>query len=502
MLIVNERLASDKSLETYDDAFEEVIADSCESLLRDAALSEKAEQIYKKSPETANAFVRFFKKIIEKIKYYYSGIHPQSQEGRIVSEWKDSLNERLQLFIDGVNAAARNLSNKENSTNDGGVKEQVRKDFSEQIDDWLSGNGKANGKYNGQFFDIGTTPDVLVKHGAKKSKVIMYEDCLIKVTGGKHAIAIDEIKKLPYELEDPVLLFKGSVDNSFVALTELEDKQGNDVIVAIHINRKHNRNVIQKIASLYSKSDPYGNNKIKEYVNNQINQGNLLDASIKKAPNWFTSRGLQLPKLVQTIIDANNSILQSSPNSNTQNEKNQPRTVADLFGDMAWLDQDDDVSLLTHHFENNNEAIGEVLKKTASIPINDRTLKSKIKSVLNKYGVSESVVGNVYDEVKNILDLSAQGVEFETDETLNNITGITSRAVNDSEYISEEYPRGTSSSRILNDIDEYFKNGTKPEVSEYERFRYQSRTDADYLSAVERGDMEKAQKMEDKAAKV
>ncbi|MBQ3416771.1 MAG: hypothetical protein IJH32_02940 [Ruminococcus sp.] len=282
----------------------------------------------------------FFKKIIEKIKYYYSGIHPQSEEGRIVSEWKDSLNERLQLFIDGVNAAARNLSNKENSTNDGGVKEQVRKDFSEQIDDWLSGNGKANGKYNGQFFDIGTTPDVLVKHGAKKSKVIMYEDCLIKVTGGKHAIAIDEIKKLPYELEDPVLLFKGSVDNSFVALTELEDKQGNDVIVAIHINRKHNRNVIQKIASLYSKSDPYGNNKIKEYVSNQINQGNLLDASIKKAPNWFTSRGLQLPKLVQTIIDANNSILQSSQNSNTQNRKNQSRFDSDYLAAVDRGDMD------------------------------------------------------------------------------------------------------------------------------------------------------------------
>ena len=168
----------------------------------------------------------------------------------------------------------------------------------------------------------------------------MYEDCLIKVTGGKHAIAIDEIKKLPYELEDPVLLFKGSVDNSFVALTELEDKQGNDVIVAIHINRKHNRNVIQKIASLYSKSDPYGNNKIKEYVSNQINQGNLLDASIKKAPNWFTSRGLQLPKLVQTIIDANNSILQSSQNSNTQNRKNQSRFDSDYLAAVDRGDMD------------------------------------------------------------------------------------------------------------------------------------------------------------------
>ena len=35
-------------------------------------------------------------------------------------------------------------------------------------------------------------------------------------------------------------------------------------------------------------------------------------ASKTKAPNWFTIRGLQLPKMVQTILDANKSIPQKS----------------------------------------------------------------------------------------------------------------------------------------------------------------------------------------------
>jgi hypothetical protein len=38
--------------------------------------------------------------------------------------------------------------------------------------------------------------------------------------------------------------------------------------------------------------------------------GNLLNASKTKAPTWFTSKGLQLPKLVQTIIDANTTVQQ------------------------------------------------------------------------------------------------------------------------------------------------------------------------------------------------
>jgi hypothetical protein len=50
--------------------------------------------------------------------------------------------------------------------------------------------------------------------------------------------------------------------------------------------------VVNKIASLYSKSDQYGNNHIIDYVNWQIASGNLLDVSAKKAgmssPSSFT----------------------------------------------------------------------------------------------------------------------------------------------------------------------------------------------------------------------
>ena len=66
----------------------------------------------------------------------------------------------------------------------------------------------------------------------------------------------------------------------------------------------------------------FGNNNIIGYVNRQIASGNLLDASVKKAPKWFTTKGLQLPNVVQTIIDANNSISQNKGFVNTQNKNN------------------------------------------------------------------------------------------------------------------------------------------------------------------------------------
>jgi hypothetical protein len=97
---------------------------------------------------------------------------------------------------------------------------------------------------------------------------------------------------------------------------------------------------ITKIASLYSKTNEYGKNKIESFVNKQIESNNLIDASIKKAPTWFTTRGLQLPKVVQTIIDANNSISQKTDLS-TQNSKivlEDGKASQDLFEDMDEVD--------------------------------------------------------------------------------------------------------------------------------------------------------------------
>lgn len=215
---------------------------------------------------------------------------------------------------------------------------KLNENLGEQLQDWLAGGGKANDTFNGEYFDLGTTPDIFIKHGAREAKVIMLPDCVVKITGGKHSISLDEIAKLPQELNDPVLLFRGSIPNSFVALTELVDKNGNDVIAAIHINRWQDRLVVNKIASLYSKTDSYGNNHIVSYVNRQIAEGNLLDASTKKAPTWFTSRGLQLPKLVQTIISANTTVSQNSFGVNSYDMQNGGENSQFSFGDGSDTD--------------------------------------------------------------------------------------------------------------------------------------------------------------------
>ena len=188
-----------------------------------------------------------------------------------------------------------------------------------QLQDWLKGKGKAHGTYNGKEFDLGMTPKNLIDNGAKKSHLYTFENVIVKITGGKHSIALEEIAKLPSQLADPILLFDGNDKNTLVALTEIKDKEENDVIVTLRIKTSYGRNKATVVTSAYAKSDEYGNNKIVNYVLNQIKAGKLRDVSINKTSNWFTTVGRQLPSVVQTMLDAKQRLAQKDRAVNTFN---------------------------------------------------------------------------------------------------------------------------------------------------------------------------------------
>ena len=189
--------------------------------------------------------------------------------------------------------------------------QQYSEVLKKQFDEWLQGKMPYN-----DSFELGETPPVMIKWGAPKLPLILPEDKILKFTTDYgHEISLDDAATLPVELFEPVFLFKGSVEGSFVAVTDIYDKSGDQVIVAIHPNKWQKRIRVNRVASLYGKYN------IENYVENNINNGNLLDASIKKAPNWFTNRGLQLPKLVQTILGTTNSISQNSEKSTPELKK-------------------------------------------------------------------------------------------------------------------------------------------------------------------------------------
>ena len=201
--------------------------------------------------------------------------------------------------------------------------------FSNQIEQWQRGEMSSN-----ETFELGKTPFVLQKIGADNLPVIMTQKVMEKVTGGKHDVGLTEIKNLPQHLADPVMVFRSATQkNALVVLTEMVDKNGDSVVCALHLNKTEKHINVNRIASVYGKEN------IDSFVRKQAEAGNLLYMDKKKCQQWSRSRGLQLPKLADTITD-NNNILQKSDivnsyymlenDKDTENESRQQSTSRGL----------------------------------------------------------------------------------------------------------------------------------------------------------------------------
>ncbi len=207
--------------------------------------------------------------------------------------------------------------------------EKVVQAFADSIDKWLSGNMKSN-----EYFELGEPPTVLKELGAKDLPVIMSQDVIVKITGEKHSISLDEIKRLPEAIHDPIMVFSSAtVPNAFVLITELTDKSGNDVVVALHLNKKQDRLSVNRIASVYGKGN------VANFVEAQSELGNLRYVDKEKSQQWSTSRGLQLPKLVQSITD-NDSILQKEDIVNSILFENGEKDSGNIQKNVAETDNE------------------------------------------------------------------------------------------------------------------------------------------------------------------
>ena len=143
--------------------------------------------------------------------------------------------------------------------------DEVKIKFSQKVDAWYNGDLKED-----DYFELGDTPLVLKALGTKDLPMVYDMNVMYKMTGGKHSIYKDNIKELPQAINNPIMVFKSSsVNNAYVLVTELSDKFGDAVIVAVHLNRYQDRIRINKIASAYGKIG------IENFVNTESERGQL-----------------------------------------------------------------------------------------------------------------------------------------------------------------------------------------------------------------------------------
>lgn len=321
----------------YDAAYEEVIAQSCESFLRDIHLSDKAEQLYKTDKGLATKIKNILNRILNAVKKWYGVAKPQSVEANYVSEMKDALSEAYDRYIAGIRAASENLRNIEKPAVKGGAKFSIRKtqkmgyaDQLEQIEKRIL-NG-SNSLY------VGIPSDSLQKIGITNAPFVMnqadYRKARRKSGNNKHysshSVPYDFFESMPDRLSDIGMAIDNGNKVTLVTDYLMDDTNGNEafVIAGFWQNQPMESDTVNQIKSVYPLDDTVLR------IKDAAEKGILVVIDEKKAENMFATIGVQ-PSEVSRILN----LAQDSLSQSADKVKRQSRSDADYLsaverGDM------------------------------------------------------------------------------------------------------------------------------------------------------------------------
>lgn len=177
--------------------------------------------------------------------------------GKLTGKAKQQAQTAEGLLQQAFEAAAQNGKN---ATTEGGVRYSIDPYFSENVREWYE-----EGQNAGERFTLGSTGDVLQGLGAIESDIYMNGDKISRILSDHPEMTIEEIRKIPELLEDPVLILKSkgrgtSKANSRVVLYgTMKAQNGEPVMAVLDLRPSENGFVLddmQKVNSAYTKKNP------------------------------------------------------------------------------------------------------------------------------------------------------------------------------------------------------------------------------------------------------
>ena len=107
--------------QAYDLAYEEVVADACESFLADGEAVAKIAELKAKDKTLWQTIKDFLTKLVARIKSAYEGLSPDSIEGRLVAEMLDSAEKLKAMWTEMLVEASENFSSVEKTLAENGI---------------------------------------------------------------------------------------------------------------------------------------------------------------------------------------------------------------------------------------------------------------------------------------------------------------------------------------------------------------------------------------------
>lgn len=143
--------------------------------------------------------------------------------------------------------------------------------------------------------------------------IVMKQSIVQKVTVA-HDLTLAELKNLPVWLKDyPLALESLSDINSIVLIADAKDVHGNDILIALHLEKEYQNLELNEIASIYGKKN------LAYLIENTFAAGKNVYVN-ERTGNWLQLAGLPLPELVANYL-SNEIIALNRGNINAKETK-------------------------------------------------------------------------------------------------------------------------------------------------------------------------------------
>lgn len=362
------------------------------------------------------------------------------------------------------------------------IKFSVDEDFAAKYDRWVENGGNYR-----QTLNVGRTSDALKSIGVPDKK-ITWDTAKIAKIKEKHNVDDNIIKQVPYILEEPIVVMKSLQKSSRITLCgEVYDLNNKPVMAILELNPTNAKGDILldeiKLVSAYGKDN----------LQNLINKSEILyvEPNKKRTNDWLTQNRLQLPlgqtnHRYNTTISQNDNVVNSNIRKNSENDTvSNAKSAENHFGTTNDFKEAGYITVNGQMLDFSGRHWGGTENGMRTVDHGDIAEDENISYFKDgKLSGADAVQRFLDDGNIRILDergginLSVAPNAAQTDvlkDFINSKNGDVIIDITDERGLPKqnfEYGKGTSAQKIISDINSYFDNGTVPQISELNKFRY------------------------------
>ena len=155
---------------------------------------------------------------------------PEERRQSLASETED-VARKDQIFLNGTDGVNDMVEKNYEGENESKELERVNERFNSELTRYKNGNMDKN-----EMLHLGK-PQGVMRQFLPDLPIVMRQRILKKGSVKKHNVDVEALANMPQHLSSPIFVFQRS-DNALGVLTEMQDRDGKNVCVAIELNRK------------------------------------------------------------------------------------------------------------------------------------------------------------------------------------------------------------------------------------------------------------------------